>query len=312
MATWEDGPEYAPLERPEMFRAPAAAVALLPGPAEPNPAEGAPPVPPDAYQPPQAPPLSALVLPDKDTRDPHEPYEVVSAALAPDTSAWSATHYRPPTQPFDTGKTAAAAAAPAATQFDPNRPIAASSWTPPVQQLPTGGPWGTPAPAGTTSYGPQQAVAPLFGAPTPAAPGVTQQGWFAPAGQAAPTRRAAAPLTLGSIVKAMHPVVAVLLAVAAVAALLGPVAQVAPVAYLGAAVAAFLLTKVRTSFVRTIFGLGIAFVVFLGFVTMIFDGTTAGMWWDSLSGVSSLTAVLTLLILGAAMASAVRNGELRG
>lgn len=328
MATWEDGPEYAPLERPELFRAPASAVALLPGPAEPNPAEGAPTVPPAAYQPPAAAPLEQVVVPDKDVRDPREPYEVAAATMAPDTSsAWSATHFRPPTHPFETRSTVAVAPAPApVAQFDPNRPIAASSWIPPVQQLP-GGPAGPAGPWGAPAAPPVQPMP----APGPTSM-VTEQGWFAPVGQGpapapmgvapmgpamgpattAPVRTRPPGLSVGLIVKAMTPVVAGLLVLGAVAALLGPVSMIAPVAFAGAAICGFLFVRVRARFVRTILALGLGFVLFLGFVTLVFDGTTADLWWDSLSGISSLASVLSLAAIGAAMASAIRSGEFRG
>jgi hypothetical protein len=78
MATWEDGPEYAPLERPEEFTSPAV-----------EPLDLAPPPPVPAALPAQRPvftdpsdpvaPLAALVPAPADDRDPQQPFAVRAA-----------------------------------------------------------------------------------------------------------------------------------------------------------------------------------------------------------------------------------------
>src|SRR4051812_3975505 len=95
MATWEDGPEYAPLERPADF-APAAAAPLPVAPPVPQMAALAPKDRPVFDQPPvPLAPLGALVPPPEETRDPQQPFAVVSSAMTSD-SAWGAVHWGGP------------------------------------------------------------------------------------------------------------------------------------------------------------------------------------------------------------------------
>ncbi|MFT4166787.1 MAG: hypothetical protein QM650_16240 [Microlunatus sp.] len=101
MATWEDGPEYAPLERPDAFDAPAANPSDL----APPPADPAQPLAPlerplfaDPSQP--VPELAQLVPVPPAQRDPSEPFDVVSSVVTADSSAWAAAHWSPPAQPY--------------------------------------------------------------------------------------------------------------------------------------------------------------------------------------------------------------------
>jgi hypothetical protein len=92
MATWEDGPEYAPLERPADFD-PAAVAPLSVAPPVQQMAALAPKDRPAFDQPP-APlaPLAALVPMPEETRDPQLPFAVVSSTVTSD-SAWGAVHW---------------------------------------------------------------------------------------------------------------------------------------------------------------------------------------------------------------------------
>ncbi|MDO4785153.1 MAG: hypothetical protein Q3997_08750, partial [Propionibacteriaceae bacterium] len=91
MAGWQDGAEYAPIERPDAFAAPA--VEALPV-AAPYAADT-----PGAVRPPQVmrPPTSAIPLESlvpaeaSVRRDPRAPFSVVSAIMTSD-SAWGAAH----------------------------------------------------------------------------------------------------------------------------------------------------------------------------------------------------------------------------
>jgi hypothetical protein len=95
MATWEDGPEYAPLERPADF-APAAAAPLPVAPPVQQMAALAPKDRPVFDQPPvPLAPLGALVPPPEESRDPQQPFSVVSSAMTSD-SAWGAVHWDAP------------------------------------------------------------------------------------------------------------------------------------------------------------------------------------------------------------------------
>lgn len=92
MATWEDGPEYAPIERPSGFQTPDA-----------PPLDTAPPYAQVAawapkgrplFDNPSAPvaPLSALVpLQREEPRDPQRPFAIVATTMTSD-SAWGAVH----------------------------------------------------------------------------------------------------------------------------------------------------------------------------------------------------------------------------
>ncbi len=106
MATWEDGPEYAPVERPAEF-VPAAA-APLPVAAHPLVVEGAPTERPRFDQPRSAvTPLAQIAAPVPDHRDPTEAFAVVSSTMTaprPGDSAWGSLRWAPPTgQPVVAG-----------------------------------------------------------------------------------------------------------------------------------------------------------------------------------------------------------------
>ncbi|WP_091522875.1 hypothetical protein [Microlunatus soli] len=140
MATWEDGPEYAPLEAPERFTVPdvpplgeAPPPAALPyAPAE-RPQFGNPDDP--------VAPLATLD-PERSTeeRDPSTPFEVDSGTMTEGNSggAWGAAHWRPPSgppvgQPGPWGP-------PAGVPIDPAAPVALQSGAPhPVGNMPAPG-----------------------------------------------------------------------------------------------------------------------------------------------------------------------------
>ncbi|HEX3206863.1 MAG TPA: hypothetical protein VHQ68_11555, partial [Propionibacteriaceae bacterium] len=95
MATWEDGPEYAPIERPSDFRSPDA-----------PPLDTAPPhTQLAAWAPKNRPvfdspegavaPLSTLTPVREEPRDPQEPFAVVASTMTSD-SAWGAVHWAAP------------------------------------------------------------------------------------------------------------------------------------------------------------------------------------------------------------------------
>jgi hypothetical protein len=92
MATWEDGPEYAPLERPADF-APAAGAPLPLAPPVQQMAALAPKERPAFDQPPvPLVPLATLVPAGEEPRDPQVPFAVVSSPMTSD-SAWGAVHW---------------------------------------------------------------------------------------------------------------------------------------------------------------------------------------------------------------------------
>jgi hypothetical protein len=160
MATWEDGPEYAPIERPDEFSTPDAAPL---GATEPyvQPSANAP-IQRPAFGDPQAPVIALvdLVPAPEVERDPTLPYEVVSSAVTSGDSAWTAVHSQPPTSPIATSAspwTGGSSIPPAAGW--PYAPMTTSA-------LPAQGPTGLPAP-GTAQwfapppYAPQPAPLPI-------------------------------------------------------------------------------------------------------------------------------------------------------
>ena len=155
MATWEDGPEYAPIERPTDF-ADAGAPPLSVAPPAIQMAAYAPKNRPSFDQPP-APvaPLESLVPKPAEIRDPEVPFAVVSAAMTSD-SAWGAVHWGPPTTPpaSPPGRTTGPLGGP------PALPVSSDPWSqhtggpPPDSRFPAPG---TPAWFGPGPYGEQPA-----------------------------------------------------------------------------------------------------------------------------------------------------------
>jgi len=179
MATWEDGPEYAPVERPAEFAEPSAPPLSIAEPVEQmaalapkdRPAFDEPPVP--------VAPLATLIPPPGEHRDPQQPFAVVASAMTSD-SAWGAVHWgRPAGPPAATGPGAASVAAgphPAASL--PFGPFPSS----PIPAAPTGGPWGPPSlarrPEAEQPFPPPSSggpAAPPNGFPAPGTP-----AWFGP------------------------------------------------------------------------------------------------------------------------------------
>jgi hypothetical protein len=101
MATWEDGPEYAPYVRPDEFQLPPVEPLPYPPPVPALPA--APPERPGFAQP-QDPvaALATLVPVEDDVRDPQVPFAVVTDSLTTD-SGWGAVRWSAPTAPVAAG-----------------------------------------------------------------------------------------------------------------------------------------------------------------------------------------------------------------
>jgi hypothetical protein len=172
MASWEDGPEFAPVERPAAFTAPRVAELPVPSP-EISPAAGAPAErPADFAQPTSpAPALASLVAPPPAQRDASQPFEVASMTLTSESSAWGAAHSSV-LQPQGSAMAAG---------FDPTRPIVPTGGTPLAS---------FPPPAGDAM--PPASFAPPGGAPAPfATPGQAPAGYpppgpYLPPGQSPP------------------------------------------------------------------------------------------------------------------------------
>ncbi len=204
MATWEDGPEYAPLERPDAFADPSVATVGL---AAPPPAPVPPPAPTerpafaDPGQP--VPPLAALVPAPPARRDPNVPFDVAASLMTAETSAWASSHF--PTAPAGPTATGQHPSDHPTLHPSPDNAIRPASYgaamygtgAPPTSQAvangqrPTGqptdgrrpqGPDSTPAASGARSPGyPPPAGAPTYPAPSYPPPTYPPPG-YPPAG----------------------------------------------------------------------------------------------------------------------------------
>ena len=146
VATWEDGPEYAPIERPSAFQNPDAPPLKIAAP-YPQMAAWAPKGRPlfDFPEKPVA-PLSTLLPAREEPRDPQEPFTVVSSTMTSD-SAWGAVHWASPaSQPA--GARAPGGLAPSAAGYPaPDQPLV-------VQPADSPTPGNFPAPGSPAWWGP--------------------------------------------------------------------------------------------------------------------------------------------------------------
>lgn len=132
MATWEDGPEYAPLTRPREF-APAPNSELETAPTQMQPAWSAPSHRPRDYQQQNLPPLSTLIPSPGPQRDASQPFDVAASNMTGMGALGGSA------APFSSAGPVGAAAAPVvehqsmATAWNGAHwsPPAESSWTPP-------------------------------------------------------------------------------------------------------------------------------------------------------------------------------------
>ena len=253
MATWEDGPEYAPLARPDHF-AEAEAARLPTGlaPAAPGPAA---PVERPAFDQPGAPvaALEDLVPPVEETRDPEVPFDIAASSLTEATSAWSAAHWSRPT---DAGLT-------------PPAPIdyASGSW--PAQDHPYPPP-ALPVAASPVSAYHGGSAPPPGGFP---APGTTS--WFAPPPVPA-TPAAPGSSGPGAIAASLTPGLIICLVIG------GLVWPLAPITF----ALAFALTfqmKAGRALTRILFAVAAALLVFVLLVAILLGEGVFGDWWELLA-----------------------------
>ncbi|MGD7732974.1 hypothetical protein ACQCX5_08430 [Propionibacteriaceae bacterium G57] len=145
MASWSDGAEYAPNERPDGFAAPRADP-LGEAPPEPSLAEGRPLAPPDAFTPQPGPDLAAIGIDKGPTRNPQQAFATASKAMTTATSsAWGSTHAATITQeaPFNPRAPMVTESSLANLGAPTGEPVQAT-WTPP----------GAPAPGSHYGYDP--------------------------------------------------------------------------------------------------------------------------------------------------------------
>ncbi|WP_375433057.1 hypothetical protein [uncultured Friedmanniella sp.] len=270
MATWQDGPEYAPLVRPDEFAEPAVQPLEI-APPVPQPAAGAP-VERPAFNEPSAPvaPLSTLVPTPADVRDPAQAFAVVSSTLTTG-GPWGGVHGAVP---------AGAAAVDPAGPFSATAPFPAHGQVSALDQFP---PVQVPAP-----YPPN-------GFPEPGTP-----AWFGPGPygeQPTPGRADVRALLAGAT-----PGLLLVLVLAIVITVLAPVLLV--VAFVLARRATVARLAVQRAFVIALGTLGTFAVIGL------FTGPLGfGDWWSFLGSWSRLVSLGVLISTVLLVRRALLGGE---
>ena len=263
MATWEDGPEYAPLERPQYF-ADAPVPPLEQAPPVARPADGLPTARP-RFDEPSAPvaALATLVPEPPDERDPNRPFDTLTTTLTSE-SGWGTSATQPfvATTPF--APSAATAVGPAALPGNP--------W--PVLEQPAPGGFPPPGDVGTGAAFPS--APPVGHAPPPdpyAYPAPGTPGWFAPPPTTYGDQQQPGRVDAKQVVEAATPGLCICLAIGGLIYVLAPVMLV---------LAVFLSTRVQVAqrAVRTAFRIAagaVGFFAVVGLVRSVFDGDP---WWS--------------------------------
>lgn len=269
MATWRDGPEYAPPERPAAFVEPPT-VPLASPPPEVNLAAAAPTSLPE-FGPPAEPtqPLTHLAPSAGPTRNPHEAFDVVTSTVT-NQSAWASAH-------------SAAITAATVPPWTPEQPLATPS---------TPAPGSYPPPVGVQSH------AQVNPAPFPA-PGTPQ--WFAPP----PWQRVPdvpPPVTVAQLWASVTPGVLIPLAVGALFSGLSIV--MLAVSFSLSARIAYRRAAVRRAYGTTVAVLGLGAAA-----TVMDETFGPEMLWETLSGWSQLACWVLPVVLVLIVGAALRAGE---
>ena len=242
MATWEDGPEYAPIERPSEFQNPDAPP-LETAPRYTQMAAWAPKDRP-LFDSPEGPvaPLSTLTpVLREEPRDPQEPFTVVSSTMTSD-SAWGAVHWVPPTGPPTVLPTTAGwTPAPTAHHPGPDQPLAVR---------------------GREGHTPTNF-------PTPGTP-----DWFGP-GPYRHQPRPATPVTASSVLDAATPGLCICLVIGGLVYIVSPIILWITLGLAGR-------VKVAQQEVRRAFRIGIGLLAAIGILGTVVVDTGFGDWWGFL------------------------------
>lgn len=272
MATWQDGPEYAPTVRPTAFVEPVAGPLEAPPP-PPHLSAGAPAGQP-VFTPPEqsTPDLTTLIPAAGPSRDPQLAFEVVTAAVTSPT-AWGAAH------------TAPAGVMASAPVWDPQQPFAGSS---PV----TGS---IPAPPPTHARA-QINPAPF---PAPATP-----AWYAPP-QADQRYQPPPQVGLGQVVRGVTPAVLITLA-------LGVLLNAMSLVMLGVSFALATRIAYRQRQIRNLYLIAIGIVGVVGGFVLVSEGFYLDWAWDAASTAAQVACLLLPFALGLVVAQALGKGEKPG
>lgn len=286
MATWEDGPEYAPLARPDEFSAPETAP-LDVAPPYATTVQDAPDDRPDFGSPEAAIPLATLsAAPSEESRDPGTPFAVATAAITEESTAWSAAHWSPPSGP----------------PVAPGEVSPVGPWGPP-----TGAPAGPSGPIGlgtgqrqVTGPSPDQPIRLSGSDRNTTAAALPQAGsveWFGPG--PTPPAPAASPVTLSLFVTALSPVVLIFLLIG------GLVQPMAAVAFI-VAFACSALVKVSRPLVRRVFLVAAITIALITLIGLLLPNTD---FFGVLNLMSQVTSWCVLLISSTLVFLSLRRGE---
>lgn len=270
MATWRDGPEYAPRQRPEAFvEPPSEPLDVPPPPADPS--AGAPPEQPAFTAPDTPTPDLTTLIPASagPGRDPRQAFEVVTSTITSSTAtAWASAHSAP---------------GGSAPDWSPQQPLASAS-TPIVAALPQ-----------------QRAVTPgaqLNPAPFPA-PGTPQ--WFAPPD---PDQRFQAPaqVSLPAVWRAVTPAVVITLG-------LGTILNSLSIVLLAVGFGLATRIPYRRRQVRACFGVAGGLVVLVWLWTFVVNDFYLDWAWGAASTTAQLCCLGLVFALGLVVAVALTRGE---
>ncbi len=293
MADWTDGPEYAPLERPDAFRAPLAEP-LASADASARPAADPPAGRPGFGAPAAAPPLAGLAAAGPPTRDPVAPFAVVTTPL---TAPIGVAEPRP--APAGLPPAAVPHASPWGAAHAPqSAPHAHEGWAPWQPLALPDAPVGSPAPLPTHLQAPVN---------PPAFPSLDADRWYAGYGQPPPPTRP--PVTVRALVDALHPAVVGCLAGGALAPWFG-LGLFSSVLLVAALLLAVGLTRYRRGAVRTLFLSVTGGSLLLGALAALdsYDPLLIAVWegWSAWSQVACWVLLVALPLL---VGGALRRGE---
>lgn len=273
MATWQDGPEYAPWQRPDSFAGPPATplqvIAATDSPT-------AAPVERPRFDQPDAPvaPLAALVPPVEHPRDPSTPFEVVTSTVT--GSAWEAVHWSASAGPAQLPPAHVGVPTPApAGVSGPFGPSVPQLQPEPQPLAPAPAPYGAPSTPPWPE--PQQPIATQSGTvvgPTGfPAPGTAQ--WFTPAPPMQQPYQRQLPVTAGRITTALTPGLLIVLGIGCF---------IPPAAPISLCIAAALVSRVQAAQVRVrqILRIAVTLLVVIGALTALGSGNGFGQWWAGL------------------------------
>jgi hypothetical protein len=294
MATWEDGPEYAPVERPDHF-ADAGVGPLEQAPPYEQSAASAPDSRP-RFRDPDAPvaPLASLVPAEGPQRDPALPFDVATGTMTTTDSAWSAAHWSRPGTP---APSVVIPPAPPPGQWpqplpNPTQPV-------PTQPVPTHPVPTQPVPTQALAAGTGPAVA-NGGFPAPGTP-----QWFAPAPYGPPPPSAPAPVTVQRVIAAATPGLCICLAIGGVFSFLAPLTLL---------IAFGLSSRVTVAEVgvRRTFRIGtgaLSFFALIAGLSTLANGDGFSAWWSATGLWALLISWVVLVVTLALVAHGLKAGR---